>query len=338
MAADNGHLIVELEGQPDQTTPLITGVLTIGREPSNGLMLLDARVSRRHAELRIAAGGPFLTDLGSVNGTFLLGMRLSPHQPVPIPDGAVVTIGPFRLTYQSFVSKSGNPHVDASVEANMSVEASGSDMGAELVPSVSADAGAALPGGPSAPADAAGTSTVRPITATPRPTSLPMLPSTPSSRYLRDLPMIFHDNDFLGRFLLIFEALWEPLEHRQDHVGTYFDPHTCPASFLPWLAKWVDIAFNKHWPEARCRRLLSEAMDLYRWRGTTYGLMRMIEVCTGLTPEISDARQDTGDLQPFVFRVRLVIPPNSGVDQELIEQLVRNHKPAHMGYVLELAS
>jgi hypothetical protein len=35
-------------------------------------------------------------------------------------------------------------------------------------------------------------------------------------------------------------------------------------------------------------------MDLYRWRSTRYGLTRMIEVCTGLTPEISDGQAQSG--------------------------------------------
>jgi phage tail-like protein len=111
----------------------------------------------------------------------------------------------------------------------------------------------------------------------------------------------------------------------------YFDPHTCPPELLEWLASWLDLAVNNHWPEARRRRLLAEATDLYRWRGTRYGMTRMIEVCTGLTPEISDSIAT-----PFVFRVQLHIPAESDVDAALIDDLVRFHKPAHAGYVIEL--
>lgn len=152
-----------------------------------------------------------------------------------------------------------------------------------------------------------------------------------ASRYLQHLPIIFHDNDFLGRYLLIFESLWEPLEQRQDFLDMYFDPRTCPESFLGWLASWLGITLNQHWPVARRRLLLSEAFELYRWRGTRYGLARMLEICTGLTPEITD-----GEAQPFVFRIRLTIPPESGVEREFIEELIQAHKPAHAGYILEL--
>jgi phage tail-like protein len=154
------------------------------------------------------------------------------------------------------------------------------------------------------------------------------------SLYLGFLPDIFQEDDFLRRFLHIFEDIWEPLEHRQDHIEMYFDPRTCPASFLPWLASWLDLPFNPYWPEARHRRLLSAAMELYSWRGTAYGLTRMIEVCTGLTPLIRELPS-----QPFVFQIRIIMPPGASaeaVDKAFIEELIQTHKPAHAGYVLEV--
>jgi phage tail-like protein len=160
----------------------------------------------------------------------------------------------------------------------------------------------------------------------------------PVSRYLYDLPVLFHDNEFLGRYLAIFESLWEPLEQRQDHIEMYLDPQTCPATFLHWLAGWFGLALNQRWPEARQRRLLAEATELYRWRGTRYGLTRMIEVCTGLTPTITDQAEagPGGTPQPFVFHIRLHIPPNSGLDRTFIEDIIQTHKPAHAGYMLEI--
>src|SRR5205814_3376189 len=86
--------------------------------------------------------------------------------------------------------------------------------------------------------------------AAPRPVLPAPLPAAPQSRYLQHLPTVYEDNVFLGRYLLIFESLWEPLEQRQDHVDMYFDPRTCPAAFLPWLARWLDLSFNTHSPEA----------------------------------------------------------------------------------------
>jgi diguanylate cyclase (GGDEF)-like protein len=48
----------------------------IGREPTNALLIDDASVSRRHAEVRLAGSGVVLVDLGSTNGTWYNGQRL----------------------------------------------------------------------------------------------------------------------------------------------------------------------------------------------------------------------------------------------------------------------
>jgi phage tail-like protein len=133
--------------------------------------------------------------------------------------------------------------------------------------------------------------------------------------------------------LLIYEALWEPLEWRETHIDYYFDAQTAPAPFLPWLATWLGLALDRHWPEERRRQLLAEAMDLYRWRGTQYGLQRMLEVCTGLSSTITEDAQT-----PFVFRISIRVPKDSNIRTEMIERLVEMHKPAHVGYVLEVRS
>ena len=157
-------------------------------------------------------------------------------------------------------------------------------------------------------------------------------PPGPLSSYLQDLPVLFQDSDFLGRYLLILESIWEPIEQRQDHIDLYFDARTSPPSFLHWLATWLDPALETNWPEERLRHIVSRAMDLYRWRGTRFGLAQMIELCTGIAPRITE---DTG--APFCFRIRLEVPRNNGVDRRLIEQLITAQKPAHTGYVLEMA-
>jgi phage tail-like protein len=138
-------------------------------------------------------------------------------------------------------------------------------------------------------------------------------------------------NAFLGRFLRIFEAIWEPLEQRQDYLQLYFDPRTCPPIFLDWLASWLNISLPPRLPLRRKRRFLSEAMDLYRLRGTREGLSRVITACTDLIPVIEDDPE-----LPFVVRIGLAMPQDHDVDAELIEELIVEHKPAYLGYVLDI--
>ncbi len=62
----------------------------LGRD-CEGLLLADPQVSRRHLEVGLHEGRVLCTDLGSTNGTFLDGARIT--APVVLGAGAVVTIG-----------------------------------------------------------------------------------------------------------------------------------------------------------------------------------------------------------------------------------------------------
>lgn len=56
----------------------------IGRAPDCHLPVDHPSVSGKHCELRKTQEGWFLRDLGSTNGTFVNGVRLTPHQLVPV--------------------------------------------------------------------------------------------------------------------------------------------------------------------------------------------------------------------------------------------------------------
>ncbi len=68
----------------------------IGRASTAQLPLGDPEVSRRHAELQVAGGVLYLRDLGSVNGTFLNGKRLS-GEGIELRSGDYVDVGNTRL-------------------------------------------------------------------------------------------------------------------------------------------------------------------------------------------------------------------------------------------------
>jgi phage tail-like protein len=156
-------------------------------------------------------------------------------------------------------------------------------------------------------------------------------PDGAGSSYLQYLPTIFQGDTFLAHYLRIFEAIWEPLERRQDHIAMYFDPQTCPSTMLPWFAGWFGLTLDPHWAEEHQRALLFETIELYRWRGTKFGLARMIEVCTGLKPEITELPGE-----PFVFRIRVNMPERNPAMLNYLDELIRAHKPAHTGYLLEV--
>ncbi len=90
--------------QPGEITSLIKQAMIIGRDARHDITINDPEVSRQHARLLLQAEGYLLEDLGSTNGTFLNGVRLS--QPILLSDGDEVGLGEtVVLVYQAFVSE-----------------------------------------------------------------------------------------------------------------------------------------------------------------------------------------------------------------------------------------
>lgn len=83
----------------DGTRIPIRGTCSIGRAPSNEIVLTDDKVSRRHAFVHVQEQTEYwLVDLGSSNGTYLNGRRIS--QPIRVRDQDKIGVSKFQLTFR----------------------------------------------------------------------------------------------------------------------------------------------------------------------------------------------------------------------------------------------
>jgi pSer/pThr/pTyr-binding forkhead associated (FHA) protein len=71
-------------------------LVTAGRHPDSEIFLDDVTVSRRHAEFRRDADGYAVSDVGSLNGTYVNRDRIDE---VRLKDGDEVQIGKYRLVF-----------------------------------------------------------------------------------------------------------------------------------------------------------------------------------------------------------------------------------------------
>ena len=98
-----------LESQ-DGTQTHVQSSCSIGRLPSNQIVLPEERVSRRHAMVNAQDDGElWLVDLGSGNGTYLNGRRLV--QPTLLRDGDRIEIGSFKLTFRQPSRPGSSPSI-----------------------------------------------------------------------------------------------------------------------------------------------------------------------------------------------------------------------------------
>lgn len=107
-------LILERGPRPNQRFVLTEEQNTIGRSAGNEVVIVDPEVSRRHARITRRAADFALEDLGSTNGTFLNGHRVT-HLTI-LQDGDVIELGDsIALRFAATTAVSTTPPVQPEV-------------------------------------------------------------------------------------------------------------------------------------------------------------------------------------------------------------------------------
>jgi pSer/pThr/pTyr-binding forkhead associated (FHA) protein len=94
--AESGHDYGRLVGAGNRPMVLRGGRITIGRSSDNDIVINSLLVSRRHAVLECSAGRCTVEDLGSANGLYVNGQRVSR---TALSQGARLRFGDVTLTY-----------------------------------------------------------------------------------------------------------------------------------------------------------------------------------------------------------------------------------------------
>lgn len=195
----------------------------------------------------------------------------------------------------------------------------------------------------------------------------------PDTSYLNLLPEIYHKSDFINRLLMIFEQGYDPSVQTLANLWAYLDPLTAPKALLPFLAKWVAWENNPHWDLKKQRRLIKNAVELYRWRGSKRGLRLYIHLFTELqlddevdengNDKIPEAEKhisieesfspgfilgsasfkdnfndnpNLGGGKLFHFKVTLHPTNREDIDEELVREVIELSKPAFCSYDLQI--
>jgi phage tail-like protein len=166
------------------------------------------------------------------------------------------------------------------------------------------------------------------------------------SRYLEYLPAIFHadptedpaqpaEASYLGQFLLPFEEVLTGFEDLLSVIDRYFTPALTPSDadqdFLTWLAGWVALVLDENWDETKQRRLIAEAVRLYRLRGMISGLERYLEIYDDqILPDIRDGRWPAGMQIGVASQIGRLVPDDASLAR--IERVVRQQPPVRHDY------
>ncbi|MBK7915366.1 MAG: hypothetical protein IPJ94_03735 [Chloroflexi bacterium] len=177
----------------------------------------------------------------------------------------------------------------------------------------------------------------------------------------RLLPVIFQrtlapdGRDALSALLSVMAHLTLGVETTLTAIDSFFEPDRARLDFLVFLAYWVDLEAllapdqppglvwqqQADWPALvrqnfptgldRLRALVAEAIPLAQQRSTDEGLIRFLEVATGLTGFEVLEREDTP------FHICVIYPETAVPHLPFIRRIIEFQKPAYLTHCLALA-
>lgn len=161
------------------------------------------------------------------------------------------------------------------------------------------------------------------------------------------------DGGPLDVLLEIMEAYQHPAARWRDRIDEILDPHRAPPEFVAYLAGWVDLDWLFREPTrrghpvqegsplltsdlGRLRLLVARASELARWRGTKRGLLRFLELATGL--EGFEVVEDRGPGKEGrgSHHITVRAPPEASPWRPVIDRVIRAEKPAHLTHDLTI--
>jgi phage tail-like protein len=145
------------------------------------------------------------------------------------------------------------------------------------------------------------------------------------------------------------EDMHAPVEGVLANVDVVFDPYRAPERFLPFLARWVALdglldpsagdGSAPVWPSGagRLRELIANAVELARWRGTAAGLVRFLEIATGVSG-FEVVEQPAGpDGRPRPFHLLVHAPSAARTVELLVRRIVEQEKPVYVTHEVVFA-
>lgn len=115
--------------------------------------------------------------------------------------------------------------------------------------------------------------------------------------YLTDLPFVYRGGEcdnFLLRFLSLFESFFGEMESHIDAIPALLDPQAAPHEVLPWLASFLALDLPESWSDAQQRAAIAKAFERYGRRGTAAALIEVLSSDAGVRAVIDEPIQNMG--------------------------------------------
>jgi len=158
---------------------------------------------------------------------------------------------------------------------------------------------------------------------------------------LHQLPVGMAEDNFLARYLRIFQTIAETELHQIDTISHMFDPNVAPDNMVRMLGAWIGIDWiDSSLPDDLQRRIVLEYSDLVQWRGTARGVRQLLELIS-LEPAVvvdSGGVYIDDDVVPNPPHVKLYVSTAGWATNPDLVRIVRNELPASVTFELHVGS
>ncbi len=104
--------------------------------------------------------------------------------------------------------------------------------------------------------------------------------------FINFLPLLYHNKDFLKRYLFGLQASMVPLNEIILDISEEFTAQN--THYIDWLSSWFGISYGDIIDEKAKRRVVANAVELYQTRGTKEYYKKLIKSLVDIDIEIDD--------------------------------------------------
>jgi len=154
---------------------------------------------------------------------------------------------------------------------------------------------------------------------------------------VHQLPVGMVEDEFLVRFLSIFQDVADTVLHQIDNLPHMFDPAVAPLPMVRALGGWVGLDWiDPSLPDALQRRIVRQYFGLLRWRGTKRGMRQLLELISEAPAIVEETGgiYAEGDTPPDIGHVVLRVASSGWATETDLLRIVRAELPASVTFEL----
>lgn len=157
---------------------------------------------------------------------------------------------------------------------------------------------------------------------------------------VQQLPVGMVDDEFLVRFVSIFQEMAESVLVQVDNLPHVFDTAVTPDAMVRAIGGWIGVDWiDPSLPDMLQRRIVREYARLLPWRGTKRGLTQLLSLLSGGAVSVEDSGGVylEGEAPRHAPHVRLEVESVSWTTEADLVRIIRDELPANATFELRVA-